>query len=193
MICVTNRVQCTTDFCDQLEKIAYAKPETVILRERDLDVNEYEALASACLEILRPLKVELTIHTHVEVARRLQVSRIHMPLSKLSKLDGFTSVSSAVHSLEELAKASRLGVNFVIAGHIFQTDCKRGVPPRGIPFLREICDAAKIPVYAIGGITPENAPDVLQSGASGVCVMSALMKSDDPEALIQTYHASLVD
>ena len=63
------------------------------------------------------------------------------------------------------------------AGHIFAPDCKKGLPPRGLPFLRSVCEAAEIPVYAIGGIhTEEQAEEAMAAGAAGVCVMSEAMQ-----------------
>ena len=79
------------------------------------------------------------------------------------------------------------------AGHIFATDCKKGLPPRGLDFLKNVCDAVEIPVYAIGGIniassddsTAYNAmPDisvprlaeVMECGAAGGCIMSGMMR-----------------
>ena len=49
-------------------------------------------------------------------------------------------------------EAERLGATYVTAGHIFTTDCKKGLPPRGLDFLKNVCDAVTIPVYGIGGI-----------------------------------------
>ena len=72
-----------------------------------------------------------------------------------------------------------MGASYLIAGHIFATDCKRGLPGRGLPFLREVCAAADKPVFAIGGITPGNIADVRNTGAQGVCVMSGLMRCEN--------------
>ena len=49
-------------------------------------------------------------------------------------------------------EAERLGAAYVTAGHIFTTDCKKGLPPRGLDFLKNVCDAVTIPVYGIVGI-----------------------------------------
>jgi thiamine-phosphate pyrophosphorylase len=69
-----------------------------------------------------------------------------------------------------------LGADYVCAGHIFETDCKKGVPPRGLSFLRDICAQSPVPVYAIGGIREENENKAIEQGAAGVCVMSGAMK-----------------
>ena len=81
-----------------------------------------------------------------------------------------------MHSAEQLEQAERLGAKYVTAGHIFVTNCKKGLPPRGLDFLRDMCERANVPVYAIGGINADNAEMALNAGADGVCVMSAIMQ-----------------
>ena len=79
-------------------------------------------------------------------------------------------------------RAEALGCTYVTAGHIFDTDSKKGTPGRGLDFLEKVCDAVDIPVYAIGGIGPDNIRSVLEAGAAGACVMSGLMTCDDAGA-----------
>lgn len=63
----------------------------------------------------------------------------------------FESVSTSIHKPEEAVKAQQLGADFMFAGHVFVTDCKKGLPPRGLDFLRNVVQAVDIPVYGIGG------------------------------------------
>ena len=65
---------------------------------------------------------------------------------------------------------------FLIAGHIFETDCKKGLEPRGTDFLKEICDNIKLPVFAIGGINETTVKQLQNINIEGVCLMSDLMK-----------------
>ena len=69
-----------------------------------------------------------------------------------------------------------LGANYVVAGHIFKTDCKKDLEPRGLEFIQELSSALIIPIFAIGGINQENSHLVINSEAFGVCMMSSLMK-----------------
>ena len=93
----------------------------------------------------------------------------------------------SVHSKEQAEKALALGADYLTAGHIFATDCKKGVPPRGLSFLKEICDLSPVPVYAIGGITGENASLAAEKGAKGVCVMSGLMECENPYEYVKNF------
>ena len=67
------------------------------------------------------------------------------------------------------------------------TDCKKGLEGRGLGFLRDVVEAVSIPVYAIGGITPENINDVRNIGASGACIMSSSMTCKSPKDLIMAF------
>ena len=83
----------------------------------------------------------------------------------------------SVHGAEEAKAAIKFGAAYLIAGHIYASSCKQGVPPRGPAFLREICTLSPVPVYAIGGIglNKEQLDEVLACGAAGACVRSAFM------------------
>ena len=76
-------------------------------------------------------------------------------------------------------EAEKLGCTYITAGHVFATDCKKGLPPRGLSFLKEVCYSVTIPVYAIGGIDENNMEAVRQAGAAGGCMMSGFMLEKD--------------
>lgn len=174
------------NFPSQLEKICAAGIDRVILREKTLTEADYKALAKRVIKICGKYSTPLSLHTFTEAAKRLDCKAIHLSYADFTsgKGEGFETVGVSVHSLNEAISAERSGASYITAGHIFPTDCKKGLPPRGTDFLREICETVHIPVYAIGGITPENAPLVKASGASGVCLMSGLMKAREPGDII---------
>ncbi len=176
IICVTNRALCN-DLEEQVGRVVRSGVKRVILREKDLPEEEYAALAGRILSICSENGAALTIHNFPNTARSLGVQKLHLPLRMMTQelAEEFT-VGCSVHAVEEARVAEKLGASYLVAGHIFATDCKKGVPPRGLDFLKEVCGSVKIPVYAIGGISPENMPHALNAGAAGVCVMSALMR-----------------
>lgn len=180
-IAVTSRKLCSEDFLQIVSILAEQGLKTIILREKDLTEKEYEALAAQCMEICRQAGASLTLHHFIGATGRLGAERIHLPFpvfkENQGKLDKSLHISTSVHAVEEAVEAERMGAEFVIAGHIFQTDCKKGVPPRGLSFLKEVVQSVSIPVYAIGGITKYNIEDVLKAGAAGGCMMSGFMKS----------------
>ena len=85
--------------------------------------------------------------------------------------------NSVLHSVEEAVEAQNLGASYITAGHIYATDCKKGLAPRGLEFLKEVCDSVTIPVYAIGGIDVDGTrrDEVKMCGAAGSCIMSGMM------------------
>lgn len=176
IICVTNRKLCPIPLEEQLGLLAKKGITRVILREKDLPEEEYAALAKRVLGVP---EIESFIHNFPNVARELSVKKIHLPLAKLTReiCAEFEVAGASVHSVEEAVQAEKLGAAYVTAGHIFATDCKKGVPPRGLEFLENVCKSVKIPVYAIGGITRDNMHLALEKGAAGVCVMSGLMNN----------------
>lgn len=78
---------------------------------------------------------------------------------------------------EEAIEAQKLGATYISAGHIFATDCKKDLPPRGLEFLKEVCNSVTIPVYAIGGIKLSDVQmdEIIKCGAKGGCIMSGMM------------------
>ena len=190
IICVTNRLLCREDFPTRLGKIVKACPRAVILREKDLSTREYEALAEKALNICSSGGVPLIVHGHPETAARLGISALHMPLPLLREMDKadrrrFEALGASCHSVSGAKEAEALGCTYVTAGHIFDTDCKRGLPGRGLGFLLEALRAVSIPVFAIGGINADNIKDVRGTGAAGACLMSSLMLCPDPCEVIK--------
>lgn len=176
LIVVTNRALCRGDFLGQIRTVCLAGADKIILREKDLSEDCYESLAENVLSVCEKYETELVLHQNISVAKRLGVRKIHLSVPMLEKhfeeLEGFEQIGASVHSIQQLELAKKYGADYVFYGHVFQTNCKRGIPPRGLLALREICEQAAFPVYAIGGISPDNAGEALEAGADGVCIMS---------------------
>ena len=182
IICVTNRKICEGDFLERIEHIASLRPKAVILREKDLTENEYRGLAERVIEICSKYNTPCILHSFVSTALELSADKIHLPLHIFRALDSSTKsrfklVGVSCHSVEDAKEAEKLGAGYIIAGHIFATDCKRGLAPRGLDFLKSVCESVSIPVYAIGGINSENLKSGLDCGADGAGIMSGLMKN----------------
>ena len=182
VIAVSNRNLCDRPFMVQLERVCQCHPKALILREKDLMEKEYEALAENVLEICSQYQVPCILHTYAEVAARSAHPMIHLPLPVLekysNKLQDFQVIGCSVHSVEDALKAQKLGATYLTAGHIYSTDCKKGLPPRGLDFLEDVCRKVTIPVYAIGGIHigTGQLEEVMDRGAKGGCIMSEMMR-----------------
>ncbi len=175
---------CRESFPARIEKIAAARPAGIVLREKDLTKEQYRDLAVQALALCEKQDTPCILHNFTEVAIQLKASFVHLPLSVLRALSPeskrrFQKIGASCHSVEEAMEAQRLGCSYILAGHIFDTDCKKGLPGRGLDFLENVCRSVSIPVYAIGGIGPDNIGAVRKAGAAGACVMSGVMACDD--------------
>lgn len=174
-----NRLHCSL-LLRQIYKLSQSNIEFIILREKDLPKEDYSILAENALRICSKTDTRLILHTFIETAEKLNYKHIHLPLCRLqessSQLADFETIGVSIHSLEEALLAKSLGASYITAGHVFATDCKKGLPGRGLSFLQQICSALDIPVYAIGGINSDNIDSVLNAGAAGGCMMSGTMK-----------------
>ncbi|WP_458396868.1 thiamine phosphate synthase [Anaerotignum sp.] len=184
ILCVTNRNLCREDFLQRIEKIAENRPKGIILREKDLSEEEYKTLAEKVLNCCKKYDVPCILHSFVDAAMELGAENIHLPLHILREMDektkeAFKIIGASCHSVEEAQEAERLGCTYITAGHVFVTDCKKGLAPRGLEFLRKVCESVSVPVYAIGGISNANIDLVRKASAAGACVMSGLMRCED--------------
>lgn len=192
IICVTNRKLCSSDFLGRIKEIAACQPAGIILREKDLSEAEYTLLADKVLNICAQYNVQCILHSFIKAARQLKCEAVHLPIIRLSGLSdeeraGIKIIGASCHSAAEACLAEKLGCDYITAGHIFDTDCKKGMPGRGVDFLKEVCTAVKLPVYAIGGIGAENITEIKKAGAAGACLMSGLMQCEDPAEYLAAF------
>lgn len=194
IFCVTNRKLCREDFLTRIERIAACHPTGIILREKDMSPEAYETLAAAVMEICGRYDVKCILHSFPAAAISLHAEGIHLPLHLLRELSQeqktrFRILGASCHSVEEAVEAQALGCTYLIAGHVFDTDCKKDLPGRGVEFLRQVCTAVEIPVYGIGGITADTIALVRDAGAGGACLMSSLMITEDVAGLMRAVQA----
>lgn len=129
---------------------------------------------------------QLAVHDRVDVAKALDCV-IHLPESglpvdRVRRIVGSRCrVGVSVHSVQAAEQAAAQGADYLFFGHIFSTQSKPGIHPRGIDMLARVVQAVNVPVLAIGGITEQRIPQVLETKCAGVAVLSALMDSPEPE------------
>lgn len=188
IISISNRKLCHDDFLSRLESISNSGVESIYLREKDLSQDEYTSLAEKVLKVCN--NCDIYIVKYIDVAKTLNCKNIHLSykdfLSNCDALGDFKNVSVSVHSVDEAITSSKMGATRLITGHIFATDCKKNLAPRGLEYLEKVCSSVNIPVYAIGGISPNNAMQTINRGADGVCVMSSLMQTNNVNTLVES-------
>lgn len=186
IVCVTDKASCQEDFLTRIRRIIAAKPDRIILRAKDLSETDYLLLSKMVTEYCGGCGVKCTLHHFVG----LPADSIHLPLAVFREIPDamrsrYAEIGVSVHSVGEAVNVEKSGASYVTAGHIFATDCKRGLPPRGTGFLREVCGTVDIPVYAIGGINVENIAEIRDSGAAGACIMSGFMRCGEPDEFLE--------
>ena len=195
---ISNRKLCENENLErQIEKIFSAYKRKIFLenfeiialtlREKDLDKNEYLNLVKKIYPICKRYRIDLILHQNYDLNldKKYKIEGIHLSYDNFKSLNKnireglikkYKRIGISIHSIDEAKEVENLGATYVVAGHIFETDCKKGLEPRGLNFIKELSSILTIPIFAIGGINKENSNLVLNSGAFGVCMMSSLMK-----------------
>ncbi|MEW6247838.1 MAG: thiamine phosphate synthase [Nitrospirota bacterium] len=158
----------------------------VQLRERDLGTRALLALAQEVHTLTRERGAKLFINDRVDLVNVVEAAGVHLRASSLPVaaarriLGPERLIGVSTHSADEAVRAEADGADFAVLGPIYDTPSKRGYgPPIGIGTLEDACRRCRIPVFAIGGITPPRASEVRRAGAFGVAVISAVLGAED--------------
>ena len=195
---ISNRKLCENENLEkQIEKIFSAYQRKIILenfeivsltlREKDLNKNKYLKLVEKIYPICQKYRIDLILHQNYDLRldNKYNIKGLHLSYNTFKSLNKnireelikkYKKIGVSIHSLDEAKEVENLGATYIVAGHIFKTDCKKDLEPRGLEFIQELSSALIIPIFAIGGINQENSHLVINSGAFGVCMMSSLMK-----------------
>lgn len=157
------------------------------LREKDKSTREYIDLAEKVHTLTKKYNVPLIIDDRVDVALAIDAEGVHvgqsdMPVSTARKLMGDDKIVGATtKTVPQALEAYEQGADYLGVGAIYPTTTKVKTVLTSTETLGNICSAVPIPVNAIGGLNKDNI-DVLKGiPIAGICVVSAIMKADDPK------------
>ncbi len=160
----------------------------VQLREKTATTREMVELGQALHELTRQAGVPLIVNDRLDVALAIEAEGVHvghddMPPAIARRLIGPDRILGvSPETLTEARQAERDGADYLGVGDVYGTPSKPDAgTPIGIEGLTEVVGAVSIPVVAIGGITPGNVGAVIEAGAAGVAVISAIVAAPDPE------------
>jgi thiamine-phosphate pyrophosphorylase len=195
---ITDRRQFSGDPREQerrlLKKIAEcaaAELEYIQLREKDLEVRALEDLTMKAMAAVGGSRTQLLINSRTDVTLACGAHGVHLPADDLAasevrsifaragRSDAVIGVSA--HSASEVALAEAHGASFAVFGPVFE---KKGSANRdGLEQLRQICHRAEaarppMPIWAIGGITLENAQQCAKAGAAGIAAIRLFQQGD---------------
>ena len=175
------------EFLDRVEQALKGGVTLLQLREKDRSTREYIELAEKVHAIAKCYHVPLIIDDRVDVALAIDAEGVHvgasdMPVAAARKLMGNDKIVGATAKTVPWAMdAYEQGADYLGVGAIYPTTTKVKTILTSTDTLRDICNAVPIPANAIGGLNKDNIDILSGIPIAGVCVVSAIMKADDPK------------
>lgn len=176
-------------FVETVEKAIRGGARIVQLREKGSSPEEIARLALELHALTRRHNVPLIINDHIEIARDIGAEGVHLglddaPVTEARSVLGKGAIIgvSCYNSIERGVEAAAEGADYLAFGTPFFTPTKPKRQPTSLETLKEARRTLPgIPIFAIGGITPENAASVLETGVDGIAVITSVFSSSDPE------------
>jgi thiamine-phosphate pyrophosphorylase len=167
---------------------------TVQVREKDLGAGDLALLGRRLVTLTRDARAMLVVNDRVDVALAVgadAVQRTHTSLTveDIREVAGRRlRIGVSVHSLEDAVDAELKGADWVTYGPVYDTPSKRPYgAPQGVDRLATVARGLRIPVVAIGGITPERVKECRAAGARGVAAISSILAADSPAAATRRF------
>ncbi len=192
LMLVTDRSLCggVDGLVAAVEAAVQGGADAVQLREKDLPPEDLLPLARRLRQATLG-RALLLVNGSLEVALAVEADGVHMPASSPSVWrpreavpvggQGFL-VGRSVHSLEAARHAEEEGVDYLVAGPVYETRSHPGREPAGLSLIEGITRRVRVPVLAIGGVNAGRVDEVVRAGASGVAVISAVLAAADRRA-----------
>ncbi len=164
------------------------------LREKNKSTRAYIDLASKVHEIALSHQVPLIIDDRVDVALAMDAEGVHlgqedMDIAQARKILGPDKIiGGTTKTVPQAKEAYEKGADYLGVGAIYPTTTKVKTVLTSTDTLKEICETVPIPVNAIGGLNPNNCSVLEGCGIAGLCVVSAIMRADDPAAQANTLY-----
>ena len=175
------------DLVATVEAVVTGGVGMVHLREKDLPAGDLLRLAQEVRDLTRD-RALLLVNDRVDVALLcnadgVQLGEDALGVASARELTGADMlVGRSVHSIHGAVRAETEGADFLVLGTIFQTASHPGAFAGGLDLVRSVRARVDIPILGIGGVTDENVSGLLQSGADGAAVITALSMAPDPTA-----------
>jgi len=179
---------------DAVESCLEAGLRAVQLREKDMAVRDLLSLAQKLRESTRRHGAKLLVNDRADVALAVGADGVQragssLPVSALRGMSppGFL-IGASVHSVAEARAAEPEGADFLLFGPVYDTPTKREYgPPQGLSALERVASAVRLPVFAVGGVTPARVAEVVRAGASGVAVIAAILGTARPADAVKAF------
>ena len=184
------------DFLRRTEEALKGGASLLQLREKDKTTREYISLAEKVHTLTKEYNVPLIIDDRVDVALAMGAEGVHlgqsdMPINTARKILGDDFIIGATtKTVPQALEAYQQGADYLGVGAIYPTTTKVKTVITSTETLGNICSAVPIPVNAIGGLNKDNIDILKGIPIAGICVVSAIMKADDPKQAATELKAS---
>ena len=197
---VTDRHWLNGQTLEQQVELAIKGGATFVqLREKNADEAEFLELALKVQKVCRAYRVPFVINDNVELAKKIDADGVHVGQEDMNALDVRKLIGSkkilgvSASTVEEALLAEKQGADYLGVGAVFATSSKDDAESVSHKTLKEICDAVKIPVVAIGGISINNVDELKGSGIAGISVISAIFGAADIEEASKKLHTKAAE
>ena len=169
----------------QVEKALQGGVTFLQLREKKLDKELFMKEAREIKELCRKYKVPFIINDNVEIAKAIDADGVHVGQSDMEagdvrkRLGADKIIGVSAKTVEQALLAEKHGADYLGVGAVFSTSTKTDATGVSHETLRDICQAVKIPVVAVGGITKDNVNELSGYGADGIAVISAIFAQEN--------------
>ncbi|WP_299268820.1 thiamine phosphate synthase [Halorientalis sp.] len=174
--------------------------DVVQLREKQMSARKRYGLGQELRELTREAGVPLLVNDRIDLAAAVDADGVHLgdadlPISVArDQLGEDAVVGRSVSTPAAAREAERTGADYLGVGAVYPTDSKDTDPEGteiGLDRIRAVAEAVEIPFVGIGGVKPDNAAAVIEAGADGVAVISAITAADDPAAATRDLGAAV--
>lgn len=202
LVLITDRRRSRLPLLDAVAEAVAAGVDAVQLRELDLPRDELLALAHSLRRVTTGRSL-LLVNGDLALALAADADGVHLPeagpaVAEVRARGGERLlIGRSVHSVAAAERAAEEGAEYVQVGAVFATASHPGREPSGLDLVRDVRSAVaplsvrRTPLLAVGGITPENAAEVLAAGADGLAVIGAILGSERPGAVVRRFREVL--
>lgn len=187
-------------YLEVMEEAILGGADIIQLREKNKTKKELLAMAKELRDLTRKHNVLFIVNDHIDVALAVDADGIHLgqddlPLTEARKIMGPDKIIGiSTHALAEALEAEKNGADYIGVGPVFETKSKVDVvDPVGLEYVREVVAHTQIPFVAIGGIKLHNVEQVLEAGASRICVISAIVGAAQVKETAQAFSQKIME
>jgi thiazole tautomerase (transcriptional regulator TenI) len=171
--------------------------QAIHIREHDKSASEVYKIGKHLLAGGVP-PGKIIINNRVDAAIALGVKGVQLgfhslPVEAVKSAFPSLSVGKSVHTFQEAMQAEKEGADYILYGHVFPTNSKDGIAPKGMEELQKVTYHLNIPVIAIGGIKQKNVVETMDTKVTGIAVLSGIFNAVDPIRAAKEYADILVN